>query len=69
MARMTRMFTAAGSGLTASMFRDLEQGGRIEGEQILGDLLRRGDAAASPVLRLATVHVRTYTARKAREAA
>jgi 2-dehydropantoate 2-reductase len=69
MARMTTMFTAAGSGLTASMFRDLEQGGRIEGEQILGDLLRRGDAAASPVLRLATVHVRTYTARKAREAA
>ena len=67
--RARAMFTAAGSGLTASMFRDLEQGGRIESEQILGDLLRRGDEAASPVLRIAVLCVKAYEARRAREAA
>jgi 2-dehydropantoate 2-reductase len=67
--RARAMFTAAGSALTASMFRDLEQGGRIESEQILGDLLGRGDEAASPVLRIAVLCVKTYEARRAREAA
>jgi 2-dehydropantoate 2-reductase len=67
--RARAMFTAAGSALTASMFRDLEQGGRIESEQILSDLLRRGDETASPVLRVAVLCVKTYEARRAREAA
>jgi 2-dehydropantoate 2-reductase len=45
--------TAAGSDVTASMFRDIQGGGAIEGGHIVGDLLRRarslrrGDAAAA----------------------
>ena len=39
------MFTAPGSLLTASMLRDIEGGMPVEGDHILGDLLRR---AAKP---------------------
>jgi 2-dehydropantoate 2-reductase len=67
-ARSRAMFTAAGSGLTASMFRDLERGGPIEADHIVGDLLRRSEGA-SPLLRTAFVHLKTYEARRAREAA
>ncbi|AQS41127.1 MAG: 2-dehydropantoate 2-reductase [Candidatus Tokpelaia hoelldobleri] len=50
---------------TASMLRDLEQGGRIESEQILGDLLRRSEKAgiAHAVLSLAYTHVKAYEER------
>src|SRR3984957_13277689 len=63
--------TAAGSPLKASMLRDIEGGKPVEGDQILGDLLRR---AAKPdahsLLRTATLHVKEYEAtRKGREAA
>jgi 2-dehydropantoate 2-reductase len=63
--------TAAGSPLKASMLRDIEGGKPVEGDQILGDLLRR---AAKPdahsLLRTATLHVKAYEAtRKGREAA
>jgi 2-dehydropantoate 2-reductase len=67
LARSRAMFTAAGSGLTASMFRDLEGGGSIEADHIVGDLLRRSEGA-SPLLRTAFVHLKTYEARRAREA-
>jgi 2-dehydropantoate 2-reductase len=54
--------TAAGS-LKASMLRDIEAGKLVEGDQILGDLLRR---AAKPddrsLLRIATLHVKAYEA-------
>jgi 2-dehydropantoate 2-reductase len=60
-------FTAPGSPLTASMYRDIERGGRTEGEHILGDLLRRGsDVSASPMLRTAYTHVATYEVRRVR---
>jgi 2-dehydropantoate 2-reductase len=64
-------FTAPGSSLTASMYRDIERGGRTEGEHILGDLLRRGgtDANAWPMLHTAYTHVATYEVRRARLAA
>jgi 2-dehydropantoate 2-reductase len=68
-ARCRTQFTTPGSMLTASMFRDLEQGGRIEAEQILGDLLAHGEGVETPVLRTATTVVRTYEARRARELA
>ncbi len=67
-ARSRAMFTAAGSGLTASMFRDLEGGGSIEADHIVGDLLRRSEGP-SPLLRTAFVHLKTYEARRVREAA
>ena len=63
--------TAAGSPLKASMLRDIEGGKPVEGDQILGDLLRR---ATKPdefsLLRIATLHVKAYEAgRKGREIA
>ena len=65
--RARRTFMAAGSDLTASMFRDLERGGRTEGDHLLGDLLRRGTRADDPtsILRVAYVHVAAYEVRRA----
>jgi 2-dehydropantoate 2-reductase len=60
-------FTEPGSSLTASMYRDIERGGRTEGEHILGDLLRRGhDTSLTPLLHIAYTHVATYEVRRAR---
>jgi 2-dehydropantoate 2-reductase len=65
-AHATKTFTAPGSPLTASMFRDIERGGRTEGEHILGDLLRRGgEPSHFPMLRAARTHVATYESRRA----
>jgi len=53
------------STVTASMLRDLESGGRVEGDHILGDLLAHAQAAniAHPILALAYAHVKAYEAR------
>jgi len=67
LARATAMFTAAGSLMTASLARDIEGRGRIESEQILGDLLRRAGPVHTPVLRIAYAHLKAYEARVARE--
>jgi len=50
------------STTTASMLRDLENGGRVEGDHILGDLLARARQAqiAHPVLALAYAHIKAY---------
>lgn len=65
--RSKSMFTAEGSSLTASMYRDIERGGPTEGQHLLGDLLRRGEnPEAYPVLRAANIHVATYEVRRAR---
>ena len=53
------------------MLRDIEGGNPVEGDQILGDLLR---CAAKPddrsLLRIATLHVKAYdAARKGGQAA
>ena len=51
------------------MLRDIEQGGRIEAEHIVGDLLKRAAAAsATPLLSTAYAHLRAYQARRRREA-
>ena len=65
--RTSTMFTAPRSSLTASMYRDLERGGRTEGDHLLGDLLRRGTRADDPtsILRAAHVHVAAYEIRRA----
>jgi len=64
-------FTTPRSSLTASMYRDIERGGRTEGEHILGDLLRRrrGPDRIDSILRVAYTHVATYEVRRARLAA
>ena len=52
--RMDRMMTERGSPGTASMLRDLQNGGRTEHEHIIGDMLARARAAgvAAPLLRV-----------------
>jgi 2-dehydropantoate 2-reductase len=62
-------YTKPNSTMTASMLRDMERGGPIEADHIIGDLLRRsGDHAASPMLRIVLAHLKAYEARRAREA-
>jgi 2-dehydropantoate 2-reductase len=50
-----------------SMYRDLTQGRPVEAEQIIGDLLARGQAAgiAAPLLAAAFAHLSVYQARLA----
>jgi 2-dehydropantoate 2-reductase len=67
--RISRMLTAPGSLLTASMLRDIERGAPIEADHIIGDLLRRAGAEAgdpTPLLRIACAHVQAYEARRTR---
>ena len=68
MQRAHRMLTEAGSSMSASMLRDLEQGSAVEADHVIGDLLARGEAAglALPVLRLAYVHLKAYETRRGR---
>ncbi len=56
------MLTAPGSAFTASMFRDMQARGRIEADQIIGDLLERGTKAGvhTPLLSLTNTHLKTY---------
>jgi 2-dehydropantoate 2-reductase len=58
--------TAAGSALTTSMYRDLQDGNPTEVEQILGDLTLRGRLASrpTPLLDLATLNLRVYEHRR-----
>lgn len=60
------LLTEKGSPMTASMFRDIENGSRIEADHIIGDLLARGDAAGleSPLLRVIYCHLKAYEARR-----
>lgn len=61
-ARALAALTEKGSPFTASMLRDLEAGGRIEGDHVIGDLVARARKAgvATPLLDLALVHLKTY---------
>jgi 2-dehydropantoate 2-reductase len=65
------MMTARGSTITASMLRDVESGGKAEGDHVLGALLARArkHGLATPLLEIATTHLETYVARRKREAA
>lgn len=67
MERSRSVLTEPGSMLSASMMRDLEQGGLIEADHIVGDLLVRGEAAGLdlPVLRVTYAHLKAYEARRA----
>jgi 2-dehydropantoate 2-reductase len=60
------ILTAAGSKATASMFRDIQNGGPTEGDHIVGDMLRRsrGFGLSTPLLRVANAHLQTYEAER-----
>jgi 2-dehydropantoate 2-reductase len=62
--RSRAMVTAADSPLTASMLRDMESGGPIEADHIIGDLLERAGSIRETLTTLPIV----YTALKAYEA-
>lgn len=69
-ARGRAMLTAKGSTFAASMLRDVERGSRTEADHILGDLMRRGAKSdPAPLLRIAYAHLKSYEARREREAA
>ncbi len=68
------LLTTAGSPLTASMFRDIENRARIEADQIIGNLIERGRSlglkeTSLPLLRLVYTHLKSYEARSKRSAA
>jgi 2-dehydropantoate 2-reductase len=59
--------TDPGSKLSSSMLRDVERGGDIEADHIIGDLIRRGrqHGVETPLLDLALVNLKTYLKRRA----
>jgi 2-dehydropantoate 2-reductase len=61
------MLSEPGSNFSASMRRDLEAGLRTEGDQVLGDMLRRGRARGidPPLLRTAVCHLQVHERRLA----
>ncbi|MDP4002255.1 2-dehydropantoate 2-reductase [Methylobacterium sp. NEAU K] len=71
--RARAQLTAAGSTFTASMLRDIENGGRIEADHVIGDLIARGrrlvPEATFPILDQVYTALKAYEARRAREAA
>lgn len=68
LARARGMLTEKGSALSASMMRDLEQGGPIEADHVVGDLLERSGASMSELtmLRTAYAHLKAYEVRRSR---
>ena len=62
--RIRGMVTASGSTLTSSMYRDLQANAPVEADQILGDMLVRGDrhGLALPLLRAAYAQLSVYMA-------
>ena len=60
--RAQGMLTTEGSPLTASMFRDIQAGAKVEADHVVGDLIARADAAKIPVpkLRTAYTHLKAY---------
>ncbi len=63
--KVQKRFTAPGSTLTSSMYRDLLKGREVEAEQIIGDLLQRGQAhnLVTPLLSAALVNLSVYRKR------
>ena len=69
--RTEGMLFARGSAFTASMLRDIEAGGRVEADHIVGDMLRQARAAGADasLLGAAFCHLQAYEARRQRGAA
>lgn len=68
LANVRKLLTQRGSLLAASMLRDIEAGGRIEADHVIGDLIRRGarEMIETPLLKVAYLHVKAYEAKRAR---
>jgi 2-dehydropantoate 2-reductase len=68
--RTESMLFARGSAFTASMLRDIETGGRVEADHIVGDMLRHARAAGADarLLTAAFCHLQAYEARRHRGA-
>jgi 2-dehydropantoate 2-reductase len=64
-ARAHGMLTQAGSPGTASMMRDIQNGGAVEADHVIGDLLSRAEPGKAPLLTVAYVHLKAYEARRA----
>jgi 2-dehydropantoate 2-reductase len=62
MQRIRAYLTDRTRPFTASMLRDIEKGGPIEGDHIVGDMLVRArrHGIAAPLLRVAVCHLQTY---------
>ncbi len=60
--RVKGMLTAEGSPMTASMFRDIKAGAKVEADHVVGDMIARAEAAkiAVPKLRTAYTHLKVY---------
>ena len=70
LARGKATFTTPGSRIMASMLRDIEKGGAIEADHIIGDLLSRAKQPnPAGLLRIVYAHLKAYEARRAYEAA
>jgi 2-dehydropantoate 2-reductase len=64
--RYRSIMTAAGSPISASMLKDIERGGPVEADHVVGDLLRRAPAPGElSLLRVAHAHLKAYEARRA----
>lgn len=70
MANVEALLTAPNSPMTSSMYRDLLAGSAIEAEQIIGDLLTRGQALGlqSPLLAACNSQLAVYQAAQLRRA-
>ncbi|MBS0562156.1 MAG: 2-dehydropantoate 2-reductase [Proteobacteria bacterium] len=68
-ARAQANLTQAGSLFSASMMRDIEAGNPVEADHVIGDLIARAAPGSVPVLTTAYIHLKSYEARRAREAA
>ncbi|WP_017525424.1 ketopantoate reductase family protein [Pusillimonas noertemannii] len=61
-----RVVTNPNSGFNSSMYRDMRAGLPIEGDHLVGDMLRRGQKAGvpCPMLAVANAVLQTYSARR-----
>ena len=68
--RARAALTAAGSPISASMLKDIERGGAVEADHVIGDLLARvkSEPAGVSLLRVVHAHLKAYEAKRARGA-
>ncbi|HTD05603.1 2-dehydropantoate 2-reductase [Undibacterium sp.] len=71
--QLRNLLTTTASPLTASMFRDIENHARIEADQIIGNLIERGQnlglkEPGLPLLRTVYTHLKSYEAKSRRAA-
>jgi 2-dehydropantoate 2-reductase len=69
--RINGMLQSRDISMTASMLRDIERGGAVEVDQVIGDLLRRAPQGMvqRSLLRIAHIHLKAYEIRRLRSQA